>query len=135
MIRGLREAEGAFGLVAANGGFLSKYSVGVYSTKPSDWRGFDSTALQAEVDGWAAPPLVDKPTAGTVETYTVDYSRETPSGVVVARDAAGARFLAMTDPADGTLAQAMIAEEPLGASIACRNEADGRRILTGFTPA
>ena len=135
MIRALREAEGAYGLVAANGGFLSKYSVGVYSTKPADWRGFDSTALQAEVDAWAAPALAGEAAGGTVETYTIDYSREAPAGVVVARDAAGARFLAMTDPADPVLAQAMIAGEPLGAAITCRNEADGRRILTSFTPA
>lgn len=135
MIRALREADGAFGLVAANGGFLSKYSVGVYSTKPVDWRGFDSSVLQAQVDGWAAPPLAGEATAGTVETYTVDYGRETPAGVVVARDADGARFLAMTDPADPALAQAMIADEPLGGAITCRNEPDGRRIITGFRPA
>ena len=135
MVRGLREADGAFGLVAANGGFLSKYSVGVYSTKPADWHGFDSTALQAEVDGWAAPPLAGEATGGTVETYTIDYSREAPAGVVVARDAGGARFLAMTDPADPALAEAMIAGEPLGAAISCRSEADGRRVLTGFKPA
>ena len=134
MIRALREAEGAFGLVAANGGFLSKYSVGVYSTRPADWRGFDSTALQAKIDGWAAPPLAAEASAGTVETYTIDYSREAPAGVVVARDGAGARFLAMTDPADGALADAMIAGEPLGAAITCRTEADGRRILTGLAP-
>ena len=78
--------------------------------------------------------MVDRPAAGSVETYTIDYSREAPAGVVVARDAAGARFLAMTDPADPALAQAMIAGEPLGAAITCRNEADGRRILTSFTP-
>ena len=134
MIRALREADSAYGLVAANGGFLSKYSVGVYSTKPADWRGFDSTALQAEVDGWAAPPLAAEASAGIVETYTVDYGREAPAGVVVARDATGARFLAMTDPADPALAQAMITGEPLGAGVTCRNEADGRRILTSFTP-
>lgn len=135
MIRALREAEGAVGLVAANGGFLSKYSVGVYSTKPATWRGFESAALQAEVDNWAAPALAREASAGVVETYTIDYGREAPSGVVVARDASGARFLAMTDPADGALVQAMITEEPLGAAITCRNEPDGRRILTGFKPA
>ena len=135
MIRRLRDADGAFGLVAANGGFLSKYSVGVYSTKAAGWRGFESSALQAEVDAWPAPPLAADPTGGIVETYTIDYSGEAPTGVVVARDADGARFLAMTDPQDPTLAQAMIAAEPLGARIDCRTEADGRRVLTDYAPA
>jgi hypothetical protein len=79
--------------------------------------------------------LAGEASAGVVETYTIDYGRDAPSGVVVARDASGARFLAMTDPADGALVQAMITEEPLGAAITCRNEPDGRRILTGFKPA
>ncbi len=33
----MRAAPGAFGLVAANGGIISKYSVGVYSTEPGEW--------------------------------------------------------------------------------------------------
>ena len=49
MVRALRGAPGAFGLVAANGGYLSKYSVGIYSTKPADWRGFDSADLHEGV--------------------------------------------------------------------------------------
>ena len=32
------QASGEVGLVAANGGFLSKYSVGIYSTRPAAWR-------------------------------------------------------------------------------------------------
>src|SRR5690606_35235600 len=34
----LRERPGEYGLVGANGGMLSKYSVGVYSTAPTPWR-------------------------------------------------------------------------------------------------
>ena len=33
----MRDKPGAFGLVGANGGVMSKYSVGVYSTEPADW--------------------------------------------------------------------------------------------------
>src|SRR5690349_7162549 len=41
MTRALRAKPDTLGLVAANGGFLSKYSVGIYSTRPSKWTGFD----------------------------------------------------------------------------------------------
>ena len=44
MVRGLRKRRGAKGLVGANGGFLSKYSVGVYST---DGRGRGSRSTTA----------------------------------------------------------------------------------------
>lgn len=33
----MRSAPGAFGLVTANGGIMSKYSVGIYSTEAADW--------------------------------------------------------------------------------------------------
>ncbi|OBG99525.1 acetyl-CoA acetyltransferase, partial [Mycobacterium sp. E136] len=34
----LRDRPGQYGLVGANGGTMSKYSVGIYSTRPVDWR-------------------------------------------------------------------------------------------------
>jgi acetyl-CoA C-acetyltransferase len=135
MVRALRAKPGAYGFVAANGGFLSKYSVGVYSTKPSNWTGFDSKSLQAEIDGWAAPALAGTDAAeGTVETYTIDYAGPAPKGIVVGRRADGARFVAMTEPGDA-IAQAMIAEEPLGAKVSYAPDADGRAVLKTFDPA
>jgi acetyl-CoA C-acetyltransferase len=136
MVRRLRATPGAKGLVAANGGFLSKYSVGIYSARPAPWRGFDSKALQAQIDGWAAPPVAPGDGAGVVETYTIDYSGKTPVGVVVGRLAeGGARFVAMTDPADPAIAQAMIAADPLGAAVTVAQNAEGRSIVGAFVPA
>ena len=57
MVRALRAAPGTFGFVGANGGYLSKYSVGIYSTRPSAWSGFECSDLQAEVGGWEPSPL------------------------------------------------------------------------------
>ncbi|HWF77658.1 MAG TPA: acetyl-CoA acetyltransferase, partial [Caulobacteraceae bacterium] len=93
MARKLRRMPGTVGLVGANGGFLSKYSVGVYSTKPAEWRGFDSAPLQREVDGWAAPELApDYSGEATIETYTIDYAGKEPRGVVIGRTPSDARF-------------------------------------------
>jgi acetyl-CoA C-acetyltransferase len=136
MVRRLRGAPGEIGLVAANGGFLSKYSVGVYSTGAAPWRGFDSKALQAEIDGWAAPVLAPGEGAGVVDTYTIDHSGPAPVATVVGRlDRGGERFVAMTDPADPALAQRMIEADPLGAAVAMSMNDDGRSTITAFTPA
>ena len=50
-----RAHPGSFGFVGANGGIMSKYSAGVYSTTPAPWRPDSSADLQAEIDGWPAP--------------------------------------------------------------------------------
>ncbi|MGH6958382.1 MAG: acetyl-CoA acetyltransferase, partial [Caulobacteraceae bacterium] len=113
LVRALRAKPGAFGLVGANGGFLSKYSVGAYSTKPAPWKGFDSAPLQREIDGWAAPALTQGYAGeAAVETYTIDYAGPAPRGVVVARTPAGERLAAGTD--EQGLVRRLIAEEPMG---------------------
>ncbi|HTP78264.1 MAG TPA: hypothetical protein VMJ73_14955, partial [Rhizomicrobium sp.] len=132
----LRADPGTFGLVAANGGFLSKYSVGVYSTTPSRWKGFDSHALQAEVDSWKAPTVETGKGDGIVETYTIDYSGTVPRGVVIGRSASnGARFVAMTDPQEQSIARAMMEADPIGAKVHVEPNAEGRSIVTRFVPA
>ncbi len=136
MTRRLRATPRAHGLVAANGGFLSKYSVGIYSARPAPWKGFDSKALQAEIDGWAAPAIAPGVGEGVVETYTIDYSGKAPVGVVIGRLAGSdARFVAMTDPEDPAIVERMIAEEPLGATVSAALNPEGRSILTALTPA
>jgi acetyl-CoA C-acetyltransferase len=131
VVRRLRARPGAVGLVAANGGFLSKYSVGIYSTAAKDFRPFDSKPLQAEVDAWSAPAL-DQGFEGeaAVETYTIDYAQTSPRGVVVARTPAGARVVAMTD--DPALSGEMIGKDPLGRRVTIAAGEEGRRRVTGF---
>jgi acetyl-CoA C-acetyltransferase len=134
MVRALRSEPGAAGLVGANGGFLSKYSVGVYSTKPRAWQPFDSKPLQAEVDGWAAPALAAAYAGdGDIETYTIDYAGPAPRGVIIGRTPEGARFAAGAE--DETLVRRLIAEEPLGGRVTVATQEDGRVLVTGFTPA
>jgi acetyl-CoA C-acetyltransferase len=134
MTRALRARPGDVGLVGANGGFLSKYSVGLYSTAPKPWAGFDSRPLQAEVDAWPAPAL-DPAFAGEagIETYTIDYSGPQPRATVIARDPAGARIVAMA-PAESEVVAAMIAEDPLGGVVRLAPNADGHTLIEGFRP-
>ncbi len=129
MTRALRESPAAVGLVAANGGFLSKTSVGLYSAKPAAVPAFDDAAAQAEIAAAPAPSVVPGGGTGRVETYVIDYAAPVPVGVVIGRTPEGARFVAMTDPADPVLAEAMIAHDPLGAEVNVRRSAEGRAIL------
>jgi acetyl-CoA C-acetyltransferase len=136
MVLALRGRPDAIGLVAANGGFLSKYSVGIYSAKPAPWHGFDSAALQEAIDSWAAPAVAAGEGVGTVETYTIDFNGPAPVGVVIGRlDEGGARrFVARTDPDDDAIARRMAAEEPLGARVRVSLNDEGRSIIREFSP-
>jgi acetyl-CoA C-acetyltransferase len=134
MVRALRAQPGAYGFVGANGGFLSKYSVGVYSTAPRPWRPFASKDLQAEIDAWPAPAAAPpEAVTGIVETYTVDHGRDPKHGVLVCRTPAGERFVAMTDPDHPGLVEQMMADDPLGARADCIRDERGRRIVTALS--
>ena len=134
MTRALRAKPDAFGLVAANGGFLSKYSVGIYSARPAAWQGFDSKTLQADVDSWTVPKVEPGSGIGTVDTYTIDYSGPKPRGIVIGKlKASGARFVSMTDADDATIAEAMIASEPLGATMTVALNTQERSIIKAIS--
>jgi acetyl-CoA C-acetyltransferase len=132
MARWLRAHPGAKGFIGANGGFLSKYSVGVYSTQPAEWRGWDSKPLQQEIDAWPAPALAPGYEGeANVETYTIDYSGAEPRGVVLGRTADQRRVVAMVD--DASLVRRLIEEEPLGGKVTIAAGAEGRSVVSGFT--
>jgi acetyl-CoA C-acetyltransferase len=105
--------------------------VGVYSTKPAAWKGGGSEAIQAEISSWPAPsPAPEAALEGTVETYTIDYGREAPAGIVVCRTPADERFIAVVE--DQALVSGMIASDPLGARVTCRRDDKGRRVVTAL---
>ncbi|MDT5335680.1 MAG: acetyl-CoA C-acetyltransferase [Mycobacterium sp.] len=126
----MRDKPGSFGLVGANGGVMSKYSVGVYSTAPAEWVADDGKALQDEI---AALPKVavtrnaDGP--GVIETYSVRYDWPVTTGVIIGRlDADGSRFMALTE--DDDLVTLMCDGDPLGARIAVKATDDGTNLAT-----
>ena len=128
-----RTDPSGYGLVGANGGFLSKHSVGVYSARPGEWRADDSARLQARIDGESAPPQVSSPDGpATIETCTVAHRADGRTGIVVGRlDANGSRFLAARSDADGAGAdeafELLSTGEPVGAPIGVRSTDTGNR--------
>jgi acetyl-CoA C-acetyltransferase len=124
-VRRLRARPGEFGLVGANGGLLSKYAAGVYSTTPARW---------VADDHWSAPepPTVELRSAAegpaVVETYTVRYGARGPRVILAVRLAAdGSRALAGVDPP--YLAAFTGAADPLGRPVTVHPGPDGNRAV------
>jgi acetyl-CoA C-acetyltransferase len=128
-----RAAPGSVGLVGANGGILSKYSVGLYSTEPVGWRPGRDAEAQAGIDGWAGVEQArDADGWATVETYTVNHTRRGPIGVVVGRlESDGRRFLARAVDGDDDLLGLLTGGEPLEARVFVRSSGEGNRVATG----
>jgi acetyl-CoA C-acetyltransferase len=117
MAETLRSSVSGHGLVTANGMYLTKHSMGVYSTEPPSrlWQDSRSDVLQQRID--ASPRLsvaADPSGKATIETYTVGFDREGPKrGIVIARNTAGERIVANT-PDDATTLQQLMSHDPIG---------------------
>lgn len=98
MVSRCRAAPGSFGLVFANGGYLTKHGFGVYSTAPTpgEWRRVDPASYQAQIDAMPSPRLVEQPSGdGTIETFTLLFDKGRPAiGTIIGRLDGDERFLA-----------------------------------------
>lgn len=106
MLDVLRRHPGKRGLVSGLGWYITKHSIGLYSTEPPP-RPFvrrDPAEYQQEIDCMARPEFALRPCGrGKVETYTIVHDREGAPvrGIVVGRLLDGHRFLANL-PSDPT---------------------------------
>lgn len=135
MAQRLRDDPGSYGLVTANGWFLTKQSTGIYSTRPPS-RPFerqDPEVLQAQIDALPHPTVIEAPSgSATIETYTVVHGREGyMMGIVVGRDSEGRRFVANTPTDEATLAD-LEAREAIGRTGTVSRSEDGARNI--FVP-
>ena len=127
-----RQAPGSFGFVGANGGYLSKYSAGVYSTKPAPWVPDSSAGPQAEVDGWDAPAQVRRADGwAVIESFTVTRARDgAAAGIVIGRlEAGGERFAARAADGDREMLDLLTAaDQPIGQRVHVRSTDSGNRV-------
>jgi hypothetical protein len=76
MAERLRASPGQFGLVLANGGFLSKEAAGVYSTEPVErWQPRRDDGGQRAIDNAPAPTLLAETTDAVIDSYTVTWKK------------------------------------------------------------
>jgi len=130
MVERARRGPG-FGLVGANGGALSKYSVGVYTATPSPWRAGDDAALQRQVDSAERVSIVEhveEPGAeATVETWTVQHSGGDRTAIVIGRLDDGRRLVATGVAGDDELVDHLLGDDVLGSRVFVRTTDAGNR--------
>ncbi|HET6793622.1 MAG TPA: acetyl-CoA acetyltransferase [Acidimicrobiales bacterium] len=121
MVGALRADPGSLGLVTAVGWYLTKHSVGLYSTEPPTG-GFRWSSQQATVDARPGRKVVtgyEGP--ATVETYTVMHERDgSPSiGIAVCLTPDGDRVLA--NERDAATLAGWTSSEQCGRSVRVRD--------------
>ncbi|SVD09252.1 uncharacterized protein METZ01_LOCUS362106, partial [marine metagenome] len=119
MMDDLRQTPGEFGLVTANGWYLTKHALGVYSTQRpvGPFARPEVSQLDNTIANLDHPTIEPAPEGrGKVETFTVMFDREgqPEQGLVIGSLASGKRFVAGTR-GDQTLLRGMISEEVIGA--------------------
>jgi len=108
------QVEPAYGVVGANGGYLSKHAVGVYANIPAEF--------PKAVPEFKAPEVVevvsDPEPDGVIESYTFQPQKGGARAVVVGRQLSdGRRWVGVADPEDAELLAWFEAADPLGEQI------------------
>ena len=115
MVHWLRaQPEPAYGVVGANGGYLSKHAVGVYANMPA--------AFPEALPEFKAPEVVevvsDPEPDGVIESYTFQPQKGGARAVVVGRQLSdGRRWVGVADPEDAELLEWFETADPLGEQI------------------
>ncbi|MGE0667830.1 MAG: acetyl-CoA acetyltransferase [Sphingomonadales bacterium] len=134
MLPKLRRKPGSFGLIGANGGYLSKQGTGIYSTTPTEgrWERENPSSYQGEIDSLPDAPFTETPAGNAIiESYTVVYGKTGPErGIVIGRQSDGTRFVANT-PADAAVLNDLVERDGMGRPGTAVSH-EGRNV---FTPA
>lgn len=143
MVGKLRAERGTYGLITANGGYLSEHSAGIYSTdQPANcqdgslWSRTDPAVDQKLIDDLLSPPFTEDPDGeAVIETYTVASGRDgNPNlGIIIGRlgdgnDPNACRFIANT-PVDISLLNDMMKTDYLGATGRVYKDGDINRFV------
>ena len=125
MVQLLREDAGAAGLVTANGGYLTKHALGLYSTEPGS-SGHCFADVQEAVDAYPTT-MLDASYAGpaVIEAYTVMHGRSgegvRPTQALAALATAdGCRTWAHSDNTDDL--SLLLSEEGIGQAVSVDDE-------------
>jgi len=123
----VRADRGSFALVGANGGWMSKYATGIYSTTPADWSANDRFAMLPKATDQV--PLAKGPVRhAVVETYTINRSPKGDEAIVIGRSDAGERVVGNADLTDPATSAAFESGAPFGARLTLTQDERGRTL-------
>ena len=117
----------SFALVGANGGWMSKYATGIYSTEPADWSAndrFEKLAKSKDAVAVSAVPF----DSATVESYTINNAKTGSVAVFIGRNAAGERVCGNADLSHEATRAAFESGEPFGARLLVERDERGRNV-------
>ena len=126
-VQRVRKDRGSYAFVGANGGWMSKYATGIYSTDPADWSVNDRFAKVplAEDAVQQHQGAFDK---ATVESYTINHTKKGSDAVFIGREPGGKRVVGNADLSDEVTRAAFEGGEPFGAKLTVVRDERGRNI-------
>jgi acetyl-CoA C-acetyltransferase len=132
MVERLRAAPCSFGLVLANGGYLTKEAVGIYSAQAvPNWHPAVKSGRQVAIDEAPAPRLLAETTEAVIETGTVTWKKGRPSrGYVIASNEKG-RILARARTGHRATLQSLHDDDAIGKTVRIVHEAGVNYIEAG----
>ncbi len=114
----LRENRQTFGLITANGGYLSKHATGIYSAQPvaGEWSRDNPQSYQSLIDNMDYPEFTESPEGeAVIETYTVCFDKGVPTrGIVIGRQRTDQRRFVANTPNNEEFLQHFVSQEQLG---------------------
>ena len=135
MAQKLRANPGSKGFCNGNGWFLTKHSLGLYSTTPFEgaWQREAPSVLQGKIDALETLPVDETPSGtGVIESYTVAHvAGKAPEGILIGRMGdSGKRFCANMSHENGHV-EKLMHEDGIGLRGTLSSDADG---INHFTP-
>ncbi len=118
LVEQLRQRPDDKGMITANGWYMTKQAIGIYSAKPSQnqWQRGDDAPLQQQIDSQPHPHIDAAPEgAARIDSFTVTCDENGPHQAIIlgSLEGSGARFLAHTEP-DPTLLKQLMSEDVIG---------------------
>ncbi len=123
----VRSDRGSFALVGANGGWMSKYATGIYSTEPADWSANDRFEKLARAED-AVPVSAEPFDTASIETYTINNAKTGSVAVWLGRNDAGERVCGNADLSHEPTRSAFEGGEPFGVKLSVTRDDRGRNI-------
>lgn len=113
----LRGDPGTVGLISANGGYVTKHAIGLYSTEPPPAGRFQHADVQDEVDRFPTREVTGEHVgAATIEAYTVMHDHTGPlEALISALTPAGVRTYARSS--DAASMASLMAQDAVGAAV------------------